>query len=117
MDVDDGKGSKTEAVSAVLLPSIFRAKVEHSTYKTWKALSESKNEDWESIQVSFSRVAEKQYGIRTNDPGGRFHNNNQRYKKSTLSEKDKKYLIRRLKKVHWSLGGSTRNFCGMIEKN
>ena len=43
MEVDYGKGGKTKAVNAVLLPSIFRAKVENPMYETWKALSESKN--------------------------------------------------------------------------
>ena len=71
MEGDDGKGGKTEALSTILLPSIFRAKVEHPTYNIWKALSESKNEDWESIQVSFLRVSGKQYGMTMNDPGGR----------------------------------------------
>ena len=57
MEVDNRHGGRTEAVSTVLLPSIFRAKKEHATYETWKALSESKKEDWESIQVSFLQVA------------------------------------------------------------
>ena len=53
MEVDNRKGGKTEAVSAILLPSIFRAKIENPMDETWKALSESEKEDWESIEVSF----------------------------------------------------------------
>ena len=58
MEVEDGQGGTTRPVSNVLLPSIFRAKVDHPTYDTWKELSETNREDWDSIQVSFLRVAE-----------------------------------------------------------
>ena len=55
MEVDNGKGCKAEAVSAVIPPSIFRAKIEHPTYEIWKVLSESKKEDWENIKKRGSR--------------------------------------------------------------
>merc|ERR1712232_481068 len=41
MEVEDGQRGTTRPVSNVLLPSIFRAKVDHPTFDTWKELSET----------------------------------------------------------------------------
>lgn len=52
MEVDDGKGGVTRPTSDMLLPSVFRAKINHPAFETWKALSETNEEDWETVQVS-----------------------------------------------------------------
>ena len=57
MKVDQKYGGTRNPVDPILLPSIFRAKINHPMYKIWKALSESKDESWEEMQVSFLRVA------------------------------------------------------------
>ena len=76
MEVEDGQGGTTRPVSNVLLPSIFRAKVDHPTYDTWKELSETNREDWDSIQVSFLRVAEKKFKA-SHDTSDKFRSANQ----------------------------------------
>ena len=53
MDLEDGMGGKTMAVNTTLLPSIFRTKVDHPSYKTWKELSEFQKEDWKKFKCHF----------------------------------------------------------------
>ena len=53
MEVEIGQGGTTKPVSDALLPSLFRAKVDHPTFETWKSLSEKTKETWEELQVSF----------------------------------------------------------------
>ena len=43
---EDRHGNTTRLVSNVLIPSIFRAKVDNPTYNNWKDLSETNKEDW-----------------------------------------------------------------------
>eukprot|EP00957_Ditylum_brightwellii_P029536 2231568-Ditylum_brightwellii.AAC.1 len=50
MEVDNGAGGTTKPISDALLPSIFRAKVDHPTFETWKSLSEKIRENWSEVQ-------------------------------------------------------------------
>ena len=59
MEVPDGHGGTTKPVSDILLPSLFRAKIHHPTYETWKEISETNKEEWKDIQISFLRVADR----------------------------------------------------------
>eukprot|EP00957_Ditylum_brightwellii_P156516 11912038-Ditylum_brightwellii.AAC.1 len=61
MEVDDGAGGTTTPISDALLPSMFRAKVDHPTFETWKSLSEKIRENWSKVQVSFLRTAEQKF--------------------------------------------------------
>eukprot|EP00957_Ditylum_brightwellii_P132592 10111511-Ditylum_brightwellii.AAC.1 len=61
MEVDDGTGKMTKPVSDVLLPSLFRAKVDHPSFSAWKSLSEKTKENWDGIQVSFLQEADKNF--------------------------------------------------------
>eukprot|EP00957_Ditylum_brightwellii_P083176 6324311-Ditylum_brightwellii.AAC.1 len=59
MEVDGGAGGTTKPMIDALLPSMFRAKVDHPTFETWKSLSEKIRENWAEVQVSFLRTAEQ----------------------------------------------------------
>eukprot|EP00957_Ditylum_brightwellii_P182584 13907708-Ditylum_brightwellii.AAC.1 len=50
MEVDDGTGRTAKPFSNVMLPSLLRARVDHVSFNTWKALSEKDREDWPTIQ-------------------------------------------------------------------
>eukprot|EP00957_Ditylum_brightwellii_P168871 12853615-Ditylum_brightwellii.AAC.1 len=47
-------------------PSMFRAKIDHPTFETWKSLSEKTKETSEDIQVSFLQVAEQKFWVSHN---------------------------------------------------
>ena len=51
MEVMDKKGNITQPISPFLLPSLFRSKIEHPTFATWKQLSENKKESWDKMQI------------------------------------------------------------------
>eukprot|EP00957_Ditylum_brightwellii_P211148 15365813-Ditylum_brightwellii.AAC.1 len=88
--MDDGKGGTTKTVSNVLLPSLFRAKVDHPTFETWKTLSEKIKESWEEIQVSFLKTAEQKFWG-SHDSTTKFKSATQRSGAATqLSNKDRK---------------------------
>eukprot|EP00957_Ditylum_brightwellii_P046510 3530119-Ditylum_brightwellii.AAC.1 len=59
MEVDDGTGTSAKPFSNIMLPSLLRAKVDHASFNTWKALSEKNRKDWPTIQVSLLRATEK----------------------------------------------------------
>eukprot|EP00957_Ditylum_brightwellii_P058769 4455396-Ditylum_brightwellii.AAC.1 len=59
--MDDGQGNTIKPICNALLPSMFRAKIDHPTFETWKSLSEKTKETWEDIQVSFLQVAEQKF--------------------------------------------------------
>ena len=59
MEVPDGTGGTIKPVLDIFLPSLFRAKIQHPTYNTWKEISETRKEVWNDIQVSFLRVADR----------------------------------------------------------
>ena len=61
MEVDNGMGGTTKPVSDALLPSLFRAKVDHPTFETWKSLYEKTKETWDEIQVSFLCESEQKF--------------------------------------------------------
>eukprot|EP00957_Ditylum_brightwellii_P072480 5507663-Ditylum_brightwellii.AAC.1 len=50
MEVDDGTGRTAKPFSNAMLPSLLRAKVDHASFNTWKALSEKDRENWPTIQ-------------------------------------------------------------------
>eukprot|EP00957_Ditylum_brightwellii_P070144 5328243-Ditylum_brightwellii.AAC.1 len=50
MEVDDGNGGTPKQISNALLPSMFRAKVDHPTLETWKSLLEKIRENWSEVQ-------------------------------------------------------------------
>ena len=90
MEVDNGKGGTTKPVSDALLPSLFRAKVDHPTFETWKSLSEKTKETWEEIQVSFLREAEQKFRG-NHESSTKFKSATQRSSAaSQLNSKDKK---------------------------
>eukprot|EP00957_Ditylum_brightwellii_P052053 3948508-Ditylum_brightwellii.AAC.1 len=73
-----------------MLPSLLCAKVDHTSFNTWKALPEKDREDWLTVQVSFLRVAEKNLTA-NHDTSSKFRNTNQRSKGSKgLIDKEKK---------------------------
>ena len=75
MEVDDGTGQTTKPFSGVMLPRMLTAKLEHSEFETWKALSEKDQEDWDTIQVIFLRTAERHFGA-THDTTTKFRSTN-----------------------------------------
>ena len=62
MEIPDDKGGMTKPVTYYLLQSLFRSKVDHPSYKTWKDNSESQREIWKDIQVSLLRVTDRRFG-------------------------------------------------------
>ena len=97
MEVDEKFGGIQIPVDPILLPSLFRAKVDNPTYKTWKAVSESKDESWEEIQVSFLHVSEEYYNPRTGDSIGKYLNSNQISEEATLLEKQQNFINKAVK--------------------
>lgn len=89
MEVDDGMGGTTKPVSNALLPSLFRAKIDHPTFDTWKSLSEKTKESWDDIQVSFLRVAEQKFRC-IHDTSTKFRSAIQRSSNTQLNQKDRK---------------------------
>eukprot|EP00957_Ditylum_brightwellii_P025010 1892479-Ditylum_brightwellii.AAC.1 len=77
MEVDDGTGRSTKPFSNAMIPSLLRAKVDHTSFHSWKALSEKDREDWPTNQVSFLRAAEKIF-ITNHDTSSKFRTANQR---------------------------------------
>eukprot|EP00957_Ditylum_brightwellii_P072355 5499285-Ditylum_brightwellii.AAC.1 len=77
MKVHDGIGRTSKPFSDVMLPSLLRAKVDDTSFNTWKALSERDMEDWPTIQVSFSRAAKKNLTA-NHDTSSKFRTANQR---------------------------------------
>eukprot|EP00957_Ditylum_brightwellii_P070427 5351108-Ditylum_brightwellii.AAC.1 len=59
MEVDNGTGRISKPFSNAMFPILLRAKSDHASFNTWKALSEKNREDWPTIQVSFLMAAEK----------------------------------------------------------
>ena len=45
--------------SNAILPSLMQVKIAHPAFTTRKLISENDQEDWDSIQVSFLRTAER----------------------------------------------------------
>eukprot|EP00957_Ditylum_brightwellii_P038974 2946070-Ditylum_brightwellii.AAC.1 len=67
---------------------MFRAKVDHPTFETWKSLSEKIRENWSEVQVSFLRTAKQKFkGL--HDSSTKFRSANQRSGAGTLSQKDR----------------------------
>ena len=77
MEVEDGAGGTAKPVSNALLPSIFRAKIDHPIFETWKTLSEKTKESWDDIQISFLRIAEQKFRGQ-HDTSTKFRSANQR---------------------------------------
>eukprot|EP00957_Ditylum_brightwellii_P197173 15022566-Ditylum_brightwellii.AAC.1 len=67
MEVDDRAGGTTKPFSDAMLPSLLRA----------KALSEKDQENWDTIQVTFLKTAEKHFGA-THDTTTKFRSANQK---------------------------------------
>eukprot|EP00957_Ditylum_brightwellii_P190952 14539924-Ditylum_brightwellii.AAC.1 len=65
---------------------MFRAKVDHPTFKTWRTLLEKIRESWTEVQISFLRTAEQKFKG-SNDSSTKFRTANQRSGASTLSQK------------------------------
>ena len=76
----DGTGGTTKPVSDVLLPSLFRAKIQHPTYDTWKKNSETRIEVQKNIQVSFLTVVDQTAS--NHDQSNKFRASNQQFKTS-----------------------------------
>ena len=76
MEVTDAEGKIEKPVSDLLLPSLFRAKVDHPSNDQWKALSEANRDDWKTVQMTFLREAERKFGA-THDKSDRFRSANQ----------------------------------------
>ena len=87
MEVDDGNGGTTKQIGDALLPSVFRAKINHPTFNTWKLISEKNKEDWDSVQVSFLRFAEQQFTVR-HDSSCKYRTANQNKKESEENGED-----------------------------
>ena len=106
MEIEDGNGNTTKPVNEKLLPNVFQAKVDHPSFETWKALSESKKEDWDNVQVLFLRQAEKTC-MTNHDSTGKFRTANQNMLgRGQLSNKEKeKYeeAIKEGKGLIWNI--------------
>ena len=93
MEVEDGAGGTAKPVSNALLPSIFRAKIDHPIFETWKTLSEKTKESWDDIQISFLRIAEQKFRGQ-HDTSTKFRSVNKRSgggnNAQKLSEKEQK---------------------------
>jgi hypothetical protein len=92
MEVDDGTGTgkTTKPFSNSMLPSMLRAKIEHPSFVTWKALSENAKEDWSTVQVTFLREASKTFGA-NHDSSSKFRTATQRSEEAKgLTEKERK---------------------------
>eukprot|EP00957_Ditylum_brightwellii_P174430 13280788-Ditylum_brightwellii.AAC.1 len=85
MEVDDGTGRTAKPCSNAIFPSLLCARVDHTSFNTWKALSEKDREDWSTIQVSFLRAAEK---ILTTN-----HDNSSKFRTANQRSQGKKNLI------------------------
>ena len=101
MELEDGMSGRTMAVITTLLPRIFRVKVDHPSYETWKALSDSKKKIGKKIQVSFLLISEKIFYNNNETTGrfrysyqrlenSRFRSTNQTSENSNLTEKQRK---------------------------
>eukprot|EP00957_Ditylum_brightwellii_P014945 1126455-Ditylum_brightwellii.AAC.1 len=81
-----------------MLPSLLRAKVDHASFNTWKALSEKDREDWPTIQVSFLRAAEKIF-ITNHNTSSKFRTANQRSEgRKNLMDKERELFKEACKK-------------------
>ena len=57
METVDANGTVVPALSEAILPSVFRSKVTHPVFDTWKTISERDNESWSDIKGSFLKFA------------------------------------------------------------
>jgi hypothetical protein len=87
MEVDNGNRGTTKQIGDALLPSAFRAKIDHPTFSTWKLISEKNKEDWNSVQVSFLRFAEQQF-IVSHDSSCKYRTANQNKTESEENGED-----------------------------
>ena len=88
METSNSYGGTVHAISPVLLPNVFRAKVTHPAFDTWKQLSEKHKENWDEVQLTFLQAAEKQFKG-NHEKSDKFRVANQKIKKK-LSEADQK---------------------------
>ena len=96
MELEDDTGATLNALSEMLLPSMFRAKIDHPMLEYWKTTSESKKENWEEVQLSFLKESKKFRG--NHDISEKFCSANQRSDSSNkLNGKDKRVFEKALK--------------------
>eukprot|EP00957_Ditylum_brightwellii_P081961 6232507-Ditylum_brightwellii.AAC.1 len=88
MEIDNGAGGTTKPISDALLPSMFRVKVDHPMFETWKSLLEKIRENRSKLQVSFLRRAEQKFKSSHNS-STKFRSANQRSGARTLSQKER----------------------------
>ena len=62
MEIPDNVGGTIKPFSEAMLPSLLRAKIDHPSFTTWKALSEKDKDDWATAQVTFLPEAHKVLG-------------------------------------------------------
>ena len=97
MELEDANGTTRKAFSETMLPSLFRAKVDHHAFNLWKELSQNGNDDWETTQVNFLRAAEKHFGT-NHDSSTKFRSANQKAQSGDqLTSKERKYYQKALK--------------------
>eukprot|EP00957_Ditylum_brightwellii_P151564 11542413-Ditylum_brightwellii.AAC.1 len=98
MEVDDGTGRTAKPSSKAMLKSLLCAKVDHTSFNIWKALSEKDREDWPTIQISFMRAAEKMFTT-NHDTSSKCRTANQRLEgRKNLTDKEKKLFKEACKK-------------------
>eukprot|EP00957_Ditylum_brightwellii_P017123 1290871-Ditylum_brightwellii.AAC.1 len=89
MEVNDGTGRSAKPFSNAMLLSLLRTKADHTSFNTWKALSEKDREDWQTIQVNFLRAAEKIFTT-NHDISSKFRTANQRSQgRKNLTDKER----------------------------
>eukprot|EP00957_Ditylum_brightwellii_P104740 7982547-Ditylum_brightwellii.AAC.1 len=113
MEVDDGTGRTSKPFGNAMLPSLLRAKVDHTSFNTcWKALSEKDREDWPTIQVSFLRATERNLTV-NHDTSSKFRTANQRSEgRETLTDKEKKIF----KEAHEKGEGVPSSICDKLTR-
>eukprot|EP00957_Ditylum_brightwellii_P110024 8392360-Ditylum_brightwellii.AAC.2 len=90
VEVNDGADGTYKPFSDDILPSLLCAKVDHTSFNTWKALLENNRDEWQTIQLSLLRAAEKNLTA-NHDTSSKFRTANQRSEsKKALTDKEKK---------------------------
>ena len=105
MEIPDSDGRTTKPFSEAMLPSLLRAKIDHPSFSTWKALSEKDKDDWETTQVTFLHEAHKNFEV-DHDSSSKFRRANQKSEEAKgLSEKERKVFDKALKEGKHFPGG------------